>query len=52
MLRDAVHAMGNYNEVYERNLATIIPRGGRNMLNLVEDNQPLRYIPPGLPGLM
>lgn len=49
MFRDAVHAMGNYKEVYDRNLADILPRGGRNMLNLVEENLPFRYIPPGLP---
>ena len=32
LLRDAV-IMGNYGELYERNVAKIIPRGGRNKLN-------------------
>ena len=49
MFRDAVHAVGNYGEVYERNLASIIPRAGRNRLNVWEfqGRGPLRYLPPG-----
>ena len=31
--QNAVSAVGNYNEVYERNLASLIPRSGLNTLN-------------------
>jgi hypothetical protein len=48
MFRDAVHSIGNYNEVYQRNLAGMLPRAGRNMLNLLAQGKgPLRYLPPG-----
>lgn len=48
MFRDISHALGNYAEVYERHLAGILPRSGRNRLNLLEDQiSPLSYIPPG-----
>ena len=47
MFRDAVLAVGNYGEVYERHLAGILPRGGRNTLNILEEQGPLRYLPPG-----
>lgn len=49
MFRDAIYAVGNYDEVYQRNLATILPRDGRNRLLQNENggNTPLRYIPPG-----
>lgn len=33
MLADAIAAVGNYGEIYERNLAELIPRGGLNRLN-------------------
>ena len=49
IFRDAVNAVGNYAQVYERHLSDILPRGGRNMLNLVDTQGrgALRYIPPG-----
>ena len=33
MFRDAVYAVGNYGEIYNRTLESIIPREGRNLLN-------------------
>uniref|UniRef100_A0A7S4MXE2 Solute-binding protein family 3/N-terminal domain-containing protein n=1 Tax=Odontella aurita TaxID=265563 RepID=A0A7S4MXE2_9STRA len=33
MFRDAILAVGNYGEIYARNVNTTIPRGGRNNLN-------------------
>ena len=33
MFRDAVFAVGNYGEIYARNLERFIPRQGRNLLN-------------------
>ena len=51
MFRDVIHYSGQYAEMYERHLAQILPRGGRNMLNLPGEEKsstnPLRYIPPG-----
>lgn len=32
IFQDAILAVGNYGEIYSRNLETIIPRAGRNML--------------------
>lgn len=46
MFRDAIHSAGNYREVYERHLEAILPRGGRNKLYRLEDQGPLRYLPP------
>ncbi|CAB9506881.1 extracellular solute-binding protein [Seminavis robusta] len=48
MFRDAVNAIGNYKEVYTRNLARILPRGGRNMLNSLNESTPLFYLPRDL----
>lgn len=48
MFRDISHALGNYAQVYERHVAGILPRSGRNRLNLLEDQiSPLSYVPPG-----
>ncbi|CAB9517475.1 extracellular solute-binding protein [Seminavis robusta] len=47
MFRDAVHAVGNFAQVYARNLEPRLPRGGRNRLTRVGDNTPLLYVPPG-----
>ena len=47
MFRDAIFEVGNYAEIYERNLARILPRGGRNMLNSLYDAGPQMYAPPG-----
>jgi len=33
MFRDAILAVGNYGEMYSRNVENVIPRNGRNMLN-------------------
>lgn len=33
MFQDAILAVGNYQELYEKNLGRIIPRSGRNLLN-------------------
>lgn len=49
MFRDAVLAVGNYGEVYERHLSGILPRSGRNRLNQDEDNGPRQYLPPFSP---
>ena len=51
MFRDAIAIVGNYDEVYQRHLARILPRGGRNRLNIQEEygKGPMRYLPPGFP---
>ena len=49
MFRDAVFAVGNYADLYNRHLSKILPCGGRNTLT-IDDRQsggPLHYIPPG-----
>jgi len=33
MFRDAILSVGNYGEMYSRNIEDVIPRNGRNMLN-------------------
>lgn len=44
MFRDAIAMVGNYNEVYQRHLNRILPRGGRNRLNIqVEHPRRKRY---------
>ena len=45
MFRDVVNCVGNYDELYQRHISAILPRGGRNMLAVGDG--PLRYIPPG-----
>ncbi|CAB9520018.1 Putative amino-acid ABC transporter-binding protein YhdW [Seminavis robusta] len=47
MFQDSVFAVGNYDQIYERNLASILPRGGRNMLNSAREAGPQLYVPPG-----
>ncbi|CAB9503211.1 extracellular solute-binding protein [Seminavis robusta] len=47
MFRDAILAVGSYAEIYERNLQTLIPRDGRNMLN-PGLNGPQHYVLPGI----
>lgn len=53
MFRDAVHASGNYAELYDRHLERILPRNGRNRLHKwdMQGKAPLRYIPPGFDAL-
>lgn len=48
MFRDAILAIGNYGDIYERNLATRIPRQARNLLNLLSLAGPQLYALPGL----
>lgn len=47
MFRDVIYVVGNYAEIYERNLSPFLPRGGRNTINLAEDSGPQIYVPPG-----
>lgn len=47
MLRNAILVVGNYNEMYDRNVAATLPRGGRNVVNSVAQRGPQIYIPPG-----
>ncbi|CAB9529228.1 extracellular solute-binding protein [Seminavis robusta] len=47
MFRDSVLAVGNYGELYERNLESLVPRGGRNMLNQSPHQGPQHYALPG-----
>ena len=44
MLRDAIAAVGNYGEIYTRNLEKHIPRRGLNKLNADQIGQQLRAI--------
>jgi len=46
MFKDAVQAVGNYGEIYSRNVETIVPRNGLNLLN--SGNSPQVYAFPGL----
>ena len=45
--RDAVHAVGNHGELYERTIGLYIPRSDRNILNTLEKPGPLLYVLPG-----
>ena len=46
IFRDAVFVVGNYGEIYDRNLGSILNRSGtRNLLN--NNSGPQLYIPPG-----
>lgn len=48
IFRDTIHYAGNYGDLYASTVAPILPRQGRNRLNLKEDKiSPLVYIPPG-----
>lgn len=48
MFRDAILAVGNYGDVYRRNLQIHIPREGRNLINLSSNPGPQLYALPGL----
>ena len=48
MFRDAIVQCGNYAEAYERNLESIIPRAGRNLLNAHPHDGPQFYPMPGI----
>lgn len=43
VFRDTIHSVGNYGEVYEKDLSAILPRSGRNLL---EETEPTTYLPP------
>jgi hypothetical protein len=47
MLRDATLAVGNYGEMYQRNLEPLEPRSGRNLLN-TNSQGPQHFPMPGL----
>ncbi|CAB9511220.1 Putative amino-acid ABC transporter-binding protein YhdW [Seminavis robusta] len=48
MLRDPILELGNYGELYERNVGPHIPRGGRNVINSIRTPGPQFYPVPGL----
>ncbi|CAB9507828.1 extracellular solute-binding protein [Seminavis robusta] len=48
MFRDAILAVGNYGEIYGRNLQSLIPRSGRNRLNQYPHQGPRHYPMPGI----
>lgn len=39
MFRDAIFATGHYGEMYERNVQAVVPRSGRNLLNVKDTPQ-------------
>lgn len=43
----AIAAVGNYGEIYQRNLSRLLPRSGANLLNL-SPNGPQHYARPGI----
>ena len=45
--RRAIEAVGNYGEIYERNMAQVLPRSGANLLNTAP-NGPQQYVRSGL----
>jgi hypothetical protein len=51
ILRDAIHAVGNHGEVYNRTLGSLIPRRERNLLNSISDPGPELYVLPGFEKL-
>ena len=46
MLRNAIQAVGNYGDIYARNVQDIVPRSGLNLLNT--NNGPQFYPLPGV----
>lgn len=47
MAKDAILAVGNYGDMYQQNLQSIIPRSGRNLMN-ANIQGPQHYPMPGL----
>ena len=47
MFRDAINAVGNHGEVYERTLQQYIPRADGNLLNTIANPGPHTYVLPG-----
>jgi len=48
MFRDAILAVGNYGDIYEENVGSIIPRARRNLLNPNSKPGPQLYALPGV----
>lgn len=48
MFVDAIVSVGNYGEIYNRNLGDLVPRSGRNLLNTGVTPGPQHYPMPGL----
>ena len=51
MFQSVIASIGNYGEIYNRNLERLVPRGGPNQLNRNPQDSikgPPTYIPPGL----
>ena len=48
LLRDVILTVGNYGEIYKRNVESHMPRSGRNTLNLPPFFGPQHYVAPGL----
>lgn len=48
MFRDAILVVGNYGDIYEKNLEPLIHREGRNLLNPISNPGPQLYALPGL----
>mmetsp|Transcript_27567 Transcript_27567/g.41951 ORF Transcript_27567/g.41951 Transcript_27567/m.41951 type:complete len:1171 (+) Transcript_27567:85-3597(+) len=48
MFRDAILAVGNYGDIYEENVESIIPRARRNLLNPNSKPGPQLYALPGV----
>lgn len=47
MFKDTIASVGNYLELYERNLEPTLPLGGRNQMASLLRKDPLHYVPPG-----
>lgn len=47
MFQDPILEFGNYGELYKRNVAPFIPRGGRNTINEIRNPGPQMYPMPG-----
>ena len=48
MFQNVVSSIGNYGEIYTRNLEQILPRSGPNRLNRNPQSLLSTYVPPGL----
>lgn len=48
MFRDAILAVGNYGEIYERSMESFVPRSGRNELNNNTVPGSQFFVPTGL----
>ena len=48
MFQSVIASIGNYDEIYTRNLEQIVPRSGRNRLERNPQIYRSTYVPPGL----